>query len=70
MEDTGGDHCDDPSPVCSREYLEARIKRSKTVNSEILIRRERADVFMVAELKPGALKGRSGIVVYQPEFRG
>jgi putative acetyltransferase len=29
-----------------------------------------AEVFMVAELNEGALKGRGGVVVYQPEFRG
>ncbi len=28
------------------------------------------EVFMVAELRPGALAGRSGIVRYQPEFSG
>ena len=27
------------------------------------------EVFMVAELSEGALNGRSGVVVYQPEFR-
>lgn len=28
------------------------------------------EVFMVAELRPGALAGRGGIVKYQPEFSG
>jgi putative acetyltransferase len=28
-----------------------------------------AEVFMVAELQEGALKGRGGVVVYQPEFQ-
>ncbi len=26
------------------------------------------DVFMVAELRPGALAGRTGLVKYRPEF--
>jgi putative acetyltransferase len=28
-----------------------------------------AEVFMVAELEQGALNGRGGVVIYQPEFR-
>jgi putative acetyltransferase len=28
------------------------------------------DVFMVLELKPGALRGRTGLVKYRPEFAG